>query len=140
MCEELARGGMGVVHRVRDRYAERDLAQKRLMMPRDGLRPRLIALFQNEYDTLAQLAHPRIVEVYEYGVDAVGPYYTMELLSGGDLAHAAPLSAADTCSVLRDVASALALIVILTGIVMFPSRLGYNGWKRRRAAARERAQ
>ena len=44
---------MGVVHRVRDRYAERDLAQKRLLVPREGLRPRLIALFQNEYDTLA---------------------------------------------------------------------------------------
>jgi len=32
------------------------------------------------------------------------------------------------------IATALALIVIVTGIVMFPSRLGYNAWKRRRAA------
>ena len=32
------------------------------------------------------------------------------------------------------IATALALIVILTGIVMFPSRLGYNAWKRRRRA------
>jgi hypothetical protein len=38
------------------------------------------------------------------------------------------------------ISTALALIVIVTGIVMFPSRLGYNGWKRRRAAARERPQ
>jgi len=30
------------------------------------------------------------------------------------------------------VATALGLIVIVTGIVMFPSRLGYNAWKRRR--------
>lgn len=37
------------------------------------------------------------------------------------------------------IATALALIVIVTGIVMFPSRLGYNAWKRRRRAARERA-
>jgi hypothetical protein len=37
------------------------------------------------------------------------------------------------------ISTALALIVIVTGIVMFPSRLGYNAWKRRRRAARERA-
>lgn len=37
------------------------------------------------------------------------------------------------------IATALALIVILTGVILFPSRLGYNAWKRRRAAARGRA-
>ena len=35
------------------------------------------------------------------------------------------------------IATALGLIVILSGFVMFPSRLGYNAWKRRRARARE---
>ena len=30
------------------------------------------------------------------------------------------------------ISTALALIVIVTGIVMFPSRLGYNSWRRRR--------
>ena len=33
------------------------------------------------------------------------------------------------------VATALSLIVIVTGFVMFPSRLGYNAWRRRRARA-----
>jgi hypothetical protein len=28
--------------------------------------------------------------------------------------------------------SALGLVVILTGIILFPSRLGYNAWRRRR--------
>jgi hypothetical protein len=32
------------------------------------------------------------------------------------------------------IATALGLIVILTGIIMFPSRLGYNAWRRRRRA------
>lgn len=35
------------------------------------------------------------------------------------------------------IATALGLIVIFTGFVLFPSRLGYNAWKRRRAAARK---
>lgn len=32
------------------------------------------------------------------------------------------------------VATALSLIVIVTGMIMFPSRLGYHGWRRRRSA------
>lgn len=111
MQEELARGGMGAVFRAYDRLLERTVALKRLALPRDeALRPRLTALFQGEYDTLAQLAHPRIVEVYEYGIDADGPYYTMELLSGGDLSKAAPLPYLEAARLLRDVASALALV------------------------------
>jgi hypothetical protein len=34
------------------------------------------------------------------------------------------------------IATTLGLIVILTGIVLFPSRLGYNAWRRRRKRAR----
>jgi hypothetical protein len=34
------------------------------------------------------------------------------------------------------VATTLGLIVIVTGLVLFPSRLGYNAWRRRRRAAR----
>ena len=32
------------------------------------------------------------------------------------------------------IATALGLIIIVTGIVLFPSRLGYNAWRRRRRA------
>ena len=38
------------------------------------------------------------------------------------------------------IATALALVVIFTGLVMFPSRLGYNSWRRRRRLARQRAE
>ena len=33
-------------------------------------------------------------------------------------------------------ATALGLVIVLTGIVMFPSRLGYNAWRRRRRRRR----
>ena len=46
----------------------------------------------------------------------------------------------DFNSPLLIVATALGLIVIITGIVMFPSRLGYNAWKRRRRAAAHAAR
>jgi hypothetical protein len=35
------------------------------------------------------------------------------------------------------VATALALIMIVTGIILFPSRLGYNAWRRRRRRAQQ---
>jgi hypothetical protein len=34
------------------------------------------------------------------------------------------------------ISTALALIVIITGFIMFPSRLGYHGWRKRRKARR----
>ena len=35
------------------------------------------------------------------------------------------------------VATALGLIVVLTGIILFPSRLGWNAWRRRRLARQQ---
>ena len=37
------------------------------------------------------------------------------------------------------VATALALVMVVTGIILFPSRLGYNAWKRRRRRAKPAA-
>ena len=108
--EELAAGGMGTVYRGFDRLAKRPIAYKRLKISNEASRSRMAALFQCEYDRLAHLTHPNIVEVYDFGVDAFGPYYTMELLSGDDLTDLAPLPVKEACRVLRDVASALALL------------------------------
>ena len=38
------------------------------------------------------------------------------------------------------VATALGLVVIVTGMIMFPSRLGFNAWRRRRRAARQQSE
>jgi len=107
---ELGVGGMGVILQARDRLAQREVAYKRLRVRSESSRARLTALFQREFDTLARLPHPNIVEVYDYGVDEQGPFYTMELLSGKDLADLAPLPFLEACRVLRDIASALALV------------------------------
>jgi len=68
------------------------------------------ALLSREYHTLCQLAHPRIIEVYDYGVDSSGPYYVMELLDGNDLDASGRLPWQDACPLLRDVASSLAIL------------------------------
>ncbi len=103
-------GGMGTIHRAYDRLTRQTLAYKRLTVRDESLRARVTALFQREYDTLARLNHPNIISVYDYGFDTDGPYYTMELLSGIDLKSAGVLSVPDACRIMRDVASALALL------------------------------
>jgi hypothetical protein len=108
--KQLAEGGMGSIFLAFDTFARRDVAYKRLRVVNESSRPRITALFEREYHALSQLAHPSIVEVYDYGLDAEGPYYAMELLPGDDLAAAAPVGVAEACRLVRDVASALALL------------------------------
>jgi tetratricopeptide (TPR) repeat protein len=103
----LGAGGMASVWRVWDLAANRPLALKRLAKTASG---KHVARFEREYYTLASLRHPSLVEVYDYGVDEEGPHYSMELLEGSDLSELAPMPWADACRVLRDVASALALL------------------------------
>src|SRR5262245_62884142 len=82
----LGRGGMGTVYRVRDDKIGRSLALKKLTAPLDGGKAAfLVSQFEREYHTLRQLAHPCVVEAYDYGVEGVDAYYTMELLDGRDL-------------------------------------------------------
>jgi hypothetical protein len=103
----LAAGGMGSVYRVRDQSSGKVMALKRLL---PGASSAAALLFRKEYHTLAQLRHPRIIEVYDYGVDEEGPFYTMELLDGEDLRALAPLPYREACRHLRDVASSLSLL------------------------------
>lgn len=107
--EKLASGGMGVVYRVIDRNTREECALKRIHSDA-AAKPHVVQAFQREYEVLACLKHPRIIRVFEYGVDEVGPYYTMEYLGEGDLRAASPLPYEKACLYLRDVATSLALL------------------------------
>jgi tetratricopeptide (TPR) repeat protein len=108
--EVLGRGGMAVVYRVHDKRMDRRVALKRGWSRKADRLERNSALLEREYHTLAQLAHPRIIAVYDYGRDGRGPYYTMELLDGVDMESVGRLPWQQTCAVLRDVASSLAIL------------------------------
>ena len=105
--ELLARGGMACVYRVRDSATGAAFALKWLT---DSTNKASRELFEREYHTLMQLAHPRVVQAYEYGLDDDNPYYTMELLDGGDLRELAPLPWQEVCRIAYDVCSALSLL------------------------------
>lgn len=107
----LGTGGMACVYEVFDRNLHRRLALKRLHETDDAQRRRrLVELFEREFSTLSQLSHPSIVQAFDYGVDDKGPYYTMELLEGGELQALAPLPYKQVCSLGRDICSAFSLL------------------------------
>ncbi|HKP56720.1 MAG TPA: protein kinase [Polyangiales bacterium] len=103
----LGKGGMGAVYAALDSATGRRLALKRTF---GSVSPKVLELFRREFHTLHGLRHPNIIEVYDYGSDADGLFYTMELLEGGDLGHAAPLPWPVVCSYLRQVAMLLGLL------------------------------
>jgi hypothetical protein len=111
ICEELGRGGMAVVHRVFDPVSRRFLAAKQLLAQSDARTfNESCVRFEREFHTLSGLSHPRIIEVYDYTVDAAGPFYTMELLDGGDLLERSPIPWQQACALFYDVCSSLALL------------------------------
>jgi len=107
----LGRGGMAVVYRAVDAVACQSLAIKHALFRPDTREGRdLCALFEREYQLLAQLSHPRVIEVYDFGIEDGRPYYTMELLDGGDLRELSPLPWRRVCALIYDVCSSLALL------------------------------
>ena len=84
---EIARGGMGAVHRGRDDDLGRDLALK-VLLDRHRDRPDLVGRFVEEAQICGQLQHPGVVPVYELGTLADHrPFFAMKLVKGRTLAE-----------------------------------------------------
>ena len=84
---EIARGGMGAVHRGRDDDLGRDLALK-VLLDRHRDRPDLVGRFVEEAQICGQLQHPGVVPVYELGTLADRrPFFAMKLVKGRTLAE-----------------------------------------------------
>lgn len=107
----IGRGGMANVYEADDAATSSRVALKRLVLRDDPKQNRrLQESFEREFYLLAQLAHPRIVEVHDYVADDAGHYYTMELLDGGDLQGFLHADWRKACALIRDVCSALSLV------------------------------
>jgi eukaryotic-like serine/threonine-protein kinase len=85
----IAEGGMGVVYEAAHVRLPRRLAVKVLSKPKQTSAEAQLALarFRREAEIASTLAHPHIVEVFDFQVSENGsPYLAMELLEGEDLA------------------------------------------------------
>ncbi len=110
VTELIGKGGMATVYRARQISMGRDVAMK--VLPRvllhDGS---FLERFYREVKVIAQLQHPHIVPVYDYGEQDGMPYIVMAYLSGGTLADRiavhGPMDLDEVKHIVRQVADAL---------------------------------
>ena len=82
--EHLGQGGMGVVYKARQRQLNRLVAVK-ILPPSAGDDPAFAERFTREAQALAQLNHPNIVQVYDFGRTEEFFYFIMEYVDGVNL-------------------------------------------------------
>ncbi len=102
------RGGMGRVYRAQQLATRRLVAIKLLTAGR--VDPESLATFRREASTLAQLEHPHIVPLYDYGEHDGSPYLVVRFLSGGTVADrlkSGPIDVPTSVRWIADVADAL---------------------------------
>ena len=80
----LGRGGMAEVYRAEDERLGREVALK-VLPPEFAWDPERVERFEREVRAGAKLNHANIVTVYEFGQGSGQHFYTMALMTGGDL-------------------------------------------------------
>ncbi|MDP9225528.1 MAG: Stk1 family PASTA domain-containing Ser/Thr kinase [Actinomycetota bacterium] len=108
--ERVGAGGMAEVYRARDDLLGREVALKVLSerFARDGS---FVERFRREAQSAANLSHPQIVSLYDYGSDEDAYFIVMEFIDGTSLAdiirNEAPLLPERAAEIALDVTKAL---------------------------------
>jgi serine/threonine protein kinase len=109
ITRSLGSGGMADVYEAHDETLERTVALK--VLPLEYTRnPQLVARFQKEVRAAAKLNHRNIVTVFEVGHQDSYHYFSMRLLTGGDLRKRIErgLTSLEALAILRELADAFA--------------------------------
>lgn len=106
--EFIGQGAMGFVYRAYHPQLERTGAVKVLQAITPD--PDTTARFRHEAQAIAQMRHPNILNVYDFGEFEGTPYMIVEYVAGGSLAdriRSAPIDQASALKYLRGIATAL---------------------------------
>lgn len=106
----IARGGMALVYRAHDLLLNRYVALK-ILYPELSVDQSFVERFRREAQAAANLSHPNIVPIFDWGEDNGAYFIVMELIDGTSLAEllreSRTLSPAKSAQVCAQVASAL---------------------------------
>jgi predicted Ser/Thr protein kinase len=105
---EVARGGMGVVYKARDRHLRRLVAIK--VLRGAGADGEEVARFRREAEASARLQHSNIVPIHAVGEVLRRPFFVMDFIEGRslqDLVRAGELSPRSALEIAEQIAEAL---------------------------------
>ena len=106
----IARGGMAQVYRARDRLLDRPVALK-VLFPELSVDRAFVERFRREAQAAANLSHPNIVPVFDWGEDDGTYFIVMEFIDGRPLSallrSTGPLAPARAAGIGANVAAAL---------------------------------
>lgn len=106
----LARGGMSDVYLARDLLLDRPVAVK-VLFPEFAKDPKFVERFRREAKAAANLTHPNIVNVYDWGQQGETYFIVMEYVEGRSLAEIiradGPLDGRRAAEIATDIAAAL---------------------------------
>ncbi len=109
ITELLGQGGMATVYKGYRPDIDRFVAIK-VLPPHPGRNHQFVERFRLEARTIAQLQHPHILPMHDYGSDGDILYLVMAFVDGGslkDLINNGPVPIKDTETILRQVSSAM---------------------------------
>ena len=87
LLEVIARGGMGIVYKARQKSLNRIVAVKLMLSSGQLAQPEVVQRFRTEAQAIAHLQHPNIVAIHEVGEHDEQPYFSMEYVEGRTLAE-----------------------------------------------------
>jgi serine/threonine-protein kinase len=110
VTEKIGSGGMADVYKAVDEVLGRTVAVK-VLHARYAAEPNFVARFRQEAQAAANLSHPNIVNIYDWGRDGDTYYIVMEFVAGTDLktlvTQRGPLDPAKAAEYASQVCSAL---------------------------------
>lgn len=110
LVRHIARGGMAEVYLAHDQLLDRPVALK-VLFPELSTDRAFVERFRREAQAAANLSHPNIVSIYDWGQDDHTYFIVMEHIEGRTLSQMiqrGPLDAGQAASIGADVAAALA--------------------------------
>ncbi|RLB23012.1 MAG: hypothetical protein DRG71_06485, partial [Deltaproteobacteria bacterium] len=109
IVEQIGRGGMATVFKAYEPALDRYLAIK-VLSPQHALAPGFSKRFVREARAVAQLNHPNILPIINFGQEEGLSYIVMKYVSGGTLKErlaAGPMALAETARIIEQIAAAL---------------------------------